>query len=243
MTLVILSVRRAARGVLRRTRLLSFYRHVTGAARYPPLGPTGSAKTQIRLQANMQRSPRRLEIGPGPMRLSGFETLDIVDGPNIDYVCDATEPLPFPDATFELVYASHILEHVPWYQSEGVLNEWTRIIVPGGRLELWVPDGLKICQALVEAELNDNDYTARDGWYRWNEERDPCKWAAGRIFTYGDGQGNVDSPNWHRALFTPRYLRALLERCGLRDIRLLEHKDVRGYDHGWISLGMGGVKS
>jgi hypothetical protein len=84
--------------------------------------------------------------------------------------------------------------------------------------------------------------TELDGWYRYNAERDPCKWASGRIFTYGDGSGSPRSANWHRALFTPRYLRSLFERAGLSDVREMDSSEVRGEDHGWISLGVRGVK-
>ena len=110
-------------------------------------------------------------------------------------------------------------------------------------MEIWVPDGTKICKAFVDAELNENDYTHLDGWYKFNPEKDPCLWAAGRIFTYGDGSGNPKSPNWHRSLFSPRYLRLLMERAGLESIEELTKDNARGCDHGWINLGLKGKKS
>lgn len=42
-----------------------------------------------------------------------------------------------------LLYASHVLEHIPWYKTEEVLREWVRVLKPGGVLEVWVPDRLK----------------------------------------------------------------------------------------------------
>ena len=107
---------------------------------------------------------------------------------------------------------------------------------------MWVPDGLRICQALIEAELEGKDRTYLDGWYKFNPDEDACVWAAGRMFTYGDASGDRTSPNWHRALFTPRYLRVLCEKVGLKGIRELSHEEVRGYDHGWINLGMGATR-
>ena len=198
--------------------------------------------TRINLFRNLNKSHRLLEIGSGTSRIPGFETLDIIAGKNVDYVLDCTKRLPFKNETFELIYASHILEHVPWYTLRQTLDEWVRILKKGGRLEIWVPDGLKICKAFVDAELNENDYTHLDGWYRFNPEKDPCMWAAGRIFTYGDGDGNSKSPNWHRSLLSPRYLRLLMERAGLERIGELNKDKVRGYDHGWINLGLKGTK-
>jgi predicted SAM-dependent methyltransferase len=198
--------------------------------------------TKVNLARNGGKQNRCLEIGPGEDRVKGFETLNIVWDRNVDYVLDASEHLPFVDNTFDMVYSSHSLEHIPWYQVEETLREWVRILKAGGRLELWVPDGLKICKALVDYELTGDDYIDRDGWYKFNTEKDPCVWASGRLFTYGDGVGTKDHPNWHRAVFTPRYLTHILERAGLIDVQRLDRSAVRGHDHGWINLGMVGVK-
>lgn len=201
-----------------------------------------SAKTRRRLVEHAGRAERRLEIGPGPQPLKDFETLGIADGPHVDYVLDAARTLPFGDASFDLIYASHVLEHIPWYQTDDVLREWRRILKPGGVLEIWVPDGLKICRTLVEFEVDGTDNTALDGWYRMNPDKDPCRWAAGRMFTYGDGAGATDHPNWHRALFTPRFLAETLVKAGFASVRAMDRSEVRGDDHGWINLGARGVK-
>jgi SAM-dependent methyltransferase len=190
-----------------------------------------------------EREQRRLEIGCGEFRIEGFETLNIVPGREVDYIADASHTLPFKEGVFDLVYASHVLEHIPWYMVEDALREWVRILKPEGRLEVWVPDGLKICRTLVEAEEHNVDHTHLDGWYKFNPKRDPCVWAAGRLFTYGDGKGRTDDPNWHRAIFTRRYLQQLFESIGLCDIRELTHEEIRGCDHGWINLGMAGSKN
>jgi SAM-dependent methyltransferase len=215
-------------------------KRIKGAFR--PFGPIDIARTYAKLIINSRKEVRRLEIGSGPKRLKEFETLDIAPGWNIDYVWDAAKKLPFKDNTFELIYASHVLEHISWYKVEDTLKEWTRILKPGGWLEIWVPDGLKICKTLVDYELYGKNYIDKDGWYRYNPEKDPCKWAAGRLFTYGDGRGNPKGPNWHRSIFTERYLRMLFEKAGLKNIRKLSNTEVRGYDHGWINLGMAGTK-
>lgn len=215
----------------------------TAVLRVPGLGAVRRGfKTWRRLGANQRLATRRLEIGPGDHRIPGFETLNIVDGPEVDYVCDAAEPLRFVDGTFDLIYCSHILEHIPWYKTEKVLRDWTRVLKPGGTLEVWVPDGLKICQAFVDAEARGENYIDEDGWYYLNPSRDPCVWASGRIFTYGDGTGKTCHPNWHRAIFSPRYLGDLLRRAGLHSVREMNRSEVRGYDHAWINLGMCGTK-
>jgi SAM-dependent methyltransferase len=125
---------------------------------------------------------------------------------------------------------------------EKVLREWVRILKPGGYLELWVPDAVKICKAFVDAELKNNNYIDMDGWYKFNPDKDPCVWISGRTYTYGDGTGDPNSPNWHRAMFSFRYLSLLMSKAGLTGIRKLNHIDIRADDHGWINLGVRGAK-
>jgi SAM-dependent methyltransferase len=198
--------------------------------------------THLREHRHRKKPLRFLEIGPGPTRIAGFETLNIQPGRDIDYVLDASKRLFFPSGSFDLIYANHVLEHIPWYQLEAVLAEWVRILKPDGWIEIWVPDGLKICKAFIDAEIQGDNDIDQDGWYCFNPERDPCKWASGRIFSYGDGTGRAGSPNWHRAVFSPRYLKQLLEGAGLRDVQLMDRSNIRSYDHGWINLGMKGRK-
>lgn len=181
---------------------------------------------------------RYLEIGPLPTgRIEGFETLDIMEGPDVDHVCDASKPLPFQDGTFHLIHASHILEHIPWYKTEETLREWVRILRPGGILELWVPDGLKIIWVLIEAETGLTK-AIPDDWDVFNPKKDPFLWVNGRLM-YG---AKLDYPSWHRAIFTPKYLRELFERVGLSHVREMSLSEVRSGKHGWINLGIRGMK-
>lgn len=180
---------------------------------------------------------RCLEIGPGDKPIQGFEALNIVSDGVSKHIADAGKSLPFKSNTFDIVYASHVLEHVPWTHTIETLKEWHRIIKPNGRLEVWVPNGLKIARQFVEAEDSGEAFSAPDGWYRFNETKDPCVWAAGRIFTYGDGKGTLGDPNWHLAIFSPRYLKKALEAAGFNEVIEQDASKVRGYDHGWINLG------
>lgn len=198
--------------------------------------------TPLNLRKNKRKDVRRLEIGPGPKRLPGFETVNIVWGRDVDYVFDASKKLPFASGTFDIVYASHVLEHIAWYQVKSVLKDWVRILKSGGSIEIWVPNGLLIAQTFVNAEFGTKNEIDKDGWYRFNEGHDSCIWANGRIFSYGDGTGRRSDHNWHIALFSPRYLRFLLMEVGLINIEDLNRSEVRGYDHGWINLGMKGYK-
>lgn len=197
----------------------------------------------FRMRQNASKPVRRLEIGPGPRRIPGFETLNVVGGYQVDYIGDATKKLNFPGETFDTIYASHIVEHIPWYAVERVLKDWVAALKPGGVLEVWLPDGLKIAKAFVEAETQGSDSFKEESWWVFNDDQDPCVWANGRIFSYGDGSGdNVGHYNWHHGLYSERYLRNLFERAGLEQVRVMDRSEVRGHDHGWINLGVCGQK-
>lgn len=188
------------------------------------------------------RRCRRLEIGPGPRRLPGFETVNIVWAPGVDYVANASRRIPFGSETFKLIYASHILEHIPWYQTESALAEWYRVLEPGGDLELWVPDGLKIAAAWVAAEQDGAKDFHADPWWKFNANQDPAVWANGRLFSYGDGFGTLGHQNWHLSAFSERHLKDLLIKVGFKEVEVLDRKLVRGNDHGWINLGFKATK-
>lgn len=192
---------------------------------------------------DMARTVRQLDIGPGKYRLPGFETVDCAPGPRVDHVSDARR-LPFSDASFSLVHASHVIEHIPWYDTEALLREWTRVIAPGGALEVWTVNAYKVAKVLVEYEETGTWNGPTLGPGAWRHEwiqGDPYRYCAGRVFAYARTRASGD-PNWHRALFTPRSLRAALERAGLGDVREMELTEIRAGRHPFINMGVRGVK-
>jgi ubiquinone/menaquinone biosynthesis C-methylase UbiE len=115
--------------------------------------------------AKLVMSPmRKVEIGPGRKKLRGFESLDAVGRAGVDYAGDARS-LPFPDGSFGLLYASHVIEHLPWYETVDVLKEWHRVLVPGGSLEVWTVDAIKVAKQLISYEET-GAWEKPDGWAR-----------------------------------------------------------------------------
>lgn len=172
---------------------------------------------------------KHLEIGPGDCPVDRqWDLLDVERGPGIDVVARwGDEKLPVADDTYDLVYASHVLEHIPWFKTDRALGEVFRILKPGGILEVWVPDFDKILEAYRAGRCGDD-------WRKHNPRSDPWRWFNGRLFTYGP------DPNWHRAVFDARSLRGCLEQAGFGNVHKLT--EPRGYDHGAINLGMRGKR-
>lgn len=81
---------------------------------------------------------RRLHLGSGTVHLDGWLNVDIQALPGVDFVHDATQPLPFRDV--EAVFAEHFLEHLTIQEAIGCLLDVHRLLRPGGVLRLSTPN-------------------------------------------------------------------------------------------------------
>lgn len=110
----------------------------------------------------------KLNIGAGDTVIEGFTAIDRKLG---------TEafPLAYPDGSVDEIRASHILEHFSFVDAQTALKEWVRVLKPGGRMRLAVPD-------LDAAQKVDPDMwpfivmggqTSEDDFHKsaWNENR------------------------------------------------------------------------
>ena len=81
----------------------------------------------------------RVNLGCGDHPLNGWVNVDA------DVACPADvytvlPALPFADASCEDIYAGHLLEHLTHEDGASLLAECLRVLVPGGRLGVLVPD-------------------------------------------------------------------------------------------------------
>ena len=80
-----------------------------------------------------------LHIGCGANILpKPFKNLDIRKKKGVDFV-GAAYPLKFKSNSFDLVYASHVLEHFKKKDTLKVLKDWVRVLKPGGTIRISVP--------------------------------------------------------------------------------------------------------
>lgn len=85
-------------------------------------------------------SARKLHLGCGDRHIPGFLHVDIRPLPHVDVVSSLASLPMFADASVDLIYASHVLEHFPRHETHAVLSEWHRVLRPGGIVRLAVPD-------------------------------------------------------------------------------------------------------
>lgn len=85
--------------------------------------------------------PDVLHLGCGEDYRDGEHNVDAVASVDPDEVHDLDEhPWPWPDGSFTLIRAYHVLEHLEYVET--ALRECARVLVPGGRLETRWPVGL-----------------------------------------------------------------------------------------------------
>jgi predicted SAM-dependent methyltransferase len=97
-----------------------------------------------------------LHIG-GQEAKPGWKILNIQPGENVDYVGDIADLSQFPDGMFHVIYASHVLEHVPQGKILSTLKEINRILGENGKLLIAVPDLEILCTLFIQPELDKHD--------------------------------------------------------------------------------------
>lgn len=116
-----------------------------GTAEVPAVAGVVAVQTD-RISGLLATHPVRLNIGAGNKRPPGWISID-ADGA-ADVTCDFTS-IPLPDGCADEAMAIHVIEHVHRWEAPAVLREWMRLLVPGGRLILELPDFKKCCIAVA----------------------------------------------------------------------------------------------
>ena len=149
-----------------------------------------------------------LHLGCGTRRLPGYCGVDSRPEVEPDVVADVENLEQFEDGSAKIIYASHVLEHIPRPHVLTVLEEWRRVLMPGGTLRLAVPD------FLVLAELY-----LYDGVSMWR--------VLGPLHGGQDYQANT-----HYVTYDYEYLAWTLGQAGYYDIRRWNPVAVHppGYD-------------
>jgi protein O-GlcNAc transferase len=168
--------------------------------------PTAEAPTPSSLPAATASTPtptlsaktlRRLHIG-GKVRTDGWEVLNVIPAPEVDHLGNAKDLSMFADGTFDVIYSSHVLEHFD-YQDElhNTLVEWSRVIKPGGLLQVCVPDLEVLAKLTLNKELATNQ-----------------RFMVMRMM-FG---GHINAYDYHQVGLTEEFLRDFLTQAGFEHI-------------------------
>ncbi len=112
---------------------------------------------------------KKLHLGCGDKILKGFTNIDIRDVPGADIIkCDISKLDSFEKDSVDLIYACHVLEHLPRPKTFKTLLEWNRVLKPGGVLRMAVPDW----EGTVEVYKRSGDYENLLNWIYGGSETD-----------------------------------------------------------------------
>lgn len=147
-------------------------------------------------------TPLRLHIG-GQKPHPDWRIVDVIARDGVDYVRSCTDLSIFPDDTVAEIYASHVLEHLGYQQElPRALNEFHRILEPGGRLSVSVPDLETLCALFADPAL--------DRQARFHVMR----------FIFG---GQMDDADFHKTGLTGEFLTYFLREAGFVDVARVEN--------------------
>jgi len=94
--------------------------------------------------------------------LSGFLNSQILGIAPIDI----TSQMPLPDQSFDLIYSSHLVEHIHRAEFSTFLGECHRILKPGGRNIIATPGLESMCKAIYDPDNSDGQLLLeRSGQY------------------------------------------------------------------------------
>lgn len=162
-----------------------------------------------------------LNIGCGSDRPEGWTNADkgvIVRGSGVAYA-DLRMVLPWPDDTFTLIVANHVLSDLTHHELPHALRELRRVLKPGGVLRILVPDFLR---AVHHFEQGDPD---------WFPQDDRTEGLDARLCTFVMWYGES------RSVFTRGYLRDLLAAAGFAEtVALLPVGATACSDPEWAAL-------
>ncbi len=83
--------------------------------------------------------PLRLHLGCGNRRFPNFINIDCNYSPATDYLGSAGL-LPCKNDSVKRIENYHVIEHIPYPAVRAVLEEWFRVLLPGGTLVIECPD-------------------------------------------------------------------------------------------------------
>lgn len=156
---------------------------------------------------SIDSSQVKLNLGCGDKLLDGYVNVDLVDQRakvKPDVIADISDLSMYEDNSVDEILAVHVVEHFWRWEVEAILDEWKRVLRPGGKIILECPNLMTACEEF----LKDPDKKCQAG-----SEANNTMW----VF-YGD-------PAWkdplmcHRWGYTPKSLAELLRTVGFSGIK------------------------
>lgn len=155
----------------------------------------------------------KINIGCGDNLLDGWLNTDlsVMNRGGVVYL-DATERMPFENATVDFIFSEHMIEHISYIEGYRFLEECLRVLKPGGFIRITTPS----YEFLNELY---NDQTGKFQKYmQWSVEQ----WVGGEITTPAVVVNNFVR-NWgHQFIYDAVTLMRVLDKIGYVEMEQCE---------------------
>jgi len=166
----------------------------------------------IKTVLNVGCGQRAISILGSSLPADGWRELRLDIDPKVDpdIVASMTDMAPVPDGSVDAVWSSHNLEHLDPHAVPVALQEFLRVLKPGGTLLLTVPDLQAVAKLVAEDRLDETLYDSRQGPIRPLDV----------IYGYGPALAAGNRFMAHRNGFTPNLLGRLLQEAGFEPVAI-----------------------
>jgi len=118
-------------------------------------------------------STTRLNIGSGQHPLQYWCNVD--NDPSAFYdLLISVPPIPYPDSSMDEIFAGHFLEHLEQDDACKFLDECWRVIRPGGRIGIVVPDTREIMKRFLDPQSNARFEFPYGTWHDCHDLNEVC---------------------------------------------------------------------
>lgn len=182
----------------------------------------------------------KLNIGSHSVKLDGFLNVDIEPFDGVDVVCDITQvpwkfkfinegenvsPMPFSGENFvDEIVMVEVLEHISFHDTVKVLTEIYRVLKPGGKIHIQVPDCGSMMEMYVRKQIGEDiphkPKSVEEVMYMrelTGKKVNPRRWLMAFC-----GAQKYGVPDIHKNIFTKEIMQDNLEESGFEKIDFKE---------------------
>tara|TARA_B100001013_G_C24445697_1_gene377502 strand:+ start:28 stop:633 length:606 start_codon:yes stop_codon:yes gene_type:complete len=161
-----------------------------------------------------------IELGSGNKKgENGWLTIDCRD--KCDLFWDLNNGIPFPKESISKIYSSHFFEHLNYREAQKLLDESLRVLIPGGKFLISVPNAKIYIEAYVKSSLDKEKFIVWNDAFNNTTKIDYINYIA-----YMDGV--------HKYMFDEENLLHILKTKGFKDVKLRQFDpqiDIKSRDY------------